>query len=297
MAEETIGIVGTGRMGTAIARRLIDEGYRVFVWNRTAERVAAAVEAGAEPMGSARDLASAADIIITSLTDAKAIQGALSGPEGALAGDVQDKLFIEMSTILPEEQQRIAAEIQSAGALHVECPVGGTVGPALKGQLLGLGGGPKAAWARALPVLERLCKRVEHFGDTGAGAAMKLAVNLPLALYWDTLGEARRLVTGWGIEGERFASVLADSSAGPNVLKNRLSVVAQTLDGTDQEGTFDIAGLQKDLRLALALAEKNGLSLPLSKTAAETYERALAAGLDRFDGASIARFVSEGRSR
>jgi 3-hydroxyisobutyrate dehydrogenase len=280
-------------MGTAFAKRLLETGYTVLVWNRSAEHTTAAVEAGAESVTTAAELAARSGIVITSLTDAPAIHAALGGPEGALAGDVADTLFIEMSTILPEEQQAIAAEIEAAGAAHVECPVGGTVGPALKGQLLGLGGGADAAWARALPVLEQLCKRVERFGGTGAGAAMKLAVNLPLALYWETLGEARRLVDGWGIDGATFASVLADSSAGPNVLKNRMSVVAETLDGADHPGTFDIAGLRKDLRLALELAARKGFPLPLSESAAIAYDRAVAAGLDGFDGASLSRFVAE----
>lgn len=292
MTKPTIAILGTGRMGTAFAQRLMAEGYPVVVWNRTPTRTQAAAEAGATPVATLAEAVAKAEVLVSSLTDAAALQVVYHGPGGLIESGLTGRLCIEMSTILPPEQQALAAAAGQAGAAYVECPVGGTVGPALKGQLLGLAGGEPAAWERARPILESLCRRVELLGPVGTGAAMKLAVNLPLALYWQALGEARRLVAGSGIGGAAFASLLADSSAGPNVLKNRLAVVAQTLDGQDQPGTFDINGLAKDLRLALQWAALSGTTLAMAERALASYEAAAAAGLGGCDGATLARFLA-----
>lgn len=282
--SQTIGIAGTGRMGTAFARRLIETGHQVWVWNRSAEKTAAAVAAGA----TATDLAGLAgcEVIITSLTGPDGVAAVL---DGLVDAGIAGKLVIEMSTLLPADAAAFAARADAAGAAFVDCPVGGTVAPALKGQLLGMAGGTEAAFARARPVLDQLCRRVEHLGPAGSGARMKLAVNLPLATYWQTLGESLALLRGAGIAPEMAISLMADSSAGPTVLKNRAQVVVDTLNGTDQPGTFDIAGLAKDLDLALALAAAQGITLPMAQTARARYAAALEAGLARFDGASLAR--------
>lgn len=281
---QTIGIAGTGRMGTAFARRLIETGHPVKVWNRSPARLTAATEAGAD----ATDLPglAACDVILLSLTDAAASAAVLDQlARVGLAG----RLVIDLSTLMPDEAEALAAKATGAGAEFVHCPVGGTVAPALKGQLLGMAGGTSAAFDRAKPVLDQLCRRVEHLGTAGAAARMKLAVNLPLAIYWQTLGESLALLRGAGVPDDLAISLIADSSAGPTVLKNRAQVVVDTLSGTDQPGTFDIAGLAKDLGLALNLAAAEGADMPLSRATEPRYAAALAAGLGGFDGASLTR--------
>ncbi|XWN33473.1 MAG: NAD(P)-dependent oxidoreductase [Devosia sp.] len=289
--SETIGIAGTGRMGTAFCKRLIETGRTVMVWNRTTERTEACKEAGASVTASPAELSSACGTVITSLTDATTARDVYEGSDGLLSA-ADGKLIIEMSTFLPDEQQALAAKVRNMGAAFVECPVGGTVGPALKGQLLGMAGGTREDFERARPLLDDLCKRVDLVGDVGAGSAMKLAVNLPLALYWQTLGEALHMLDGQGLDGATIASLLAESSAGPNVLKNRMDVVAKTIDGADQPGTFDINGLYKDLQLALRWAEVKGHALPMSSAAAKSYEAARERDLGGCDGATLARFVA-----
>jgi 3-hydroxyisobutyrate dehydrogenase len=282
-----VGIAGTGRMGTAFARRLIETGHEVTAWNRTSGRTMQAAEAGAR---IATDLAAltACDTILISLTNAAAVEAVV---DQLVAAGIDGRLVVDMSTILPDESRAVAARIAAAGGDFVDCPVGGTVAPALKGQLLGMAGGTEAAFARAKPVLEQLCRRVEHLGPAGSGTQMKLAINLPLAIYWQTLAEAMTLLEGTGIPAEKAVSLIADSSAGPTVLKNRAQVVVDTLAGTDQPGTFDISGLAKDLDLALRFAAAGGNRLSLSEAAKASYDRALAEGLGRFDGASLTRML------
>jgi len=142
-----IGVAGAGRMGTAFARRLIETGHEVTIWNRTPARTAEAAQAGA---GLASDLAALAgsDVILISLTNGTAVNAVA---DGLIAAGIGGRLVIDMSTILPDESRAVGAKIAAAGADFVDCPVGGTVAPALKGQLLGMAGGSDAAFARAGP--------------------------------------------------------------------------------------------------------------------------------------------------
>ncbi|SEN72358.1 3-hydroxyisobutyrate dehydrogenase [Loktanella fryxellensis] len=281
-------------MGTAYATRLVDCGHAVHVWNRTADGMTAARAVGARAVDDPRTLVARCDIILSSVTDFAALSAILDA-DGVLS-DAAGKLFIEMSTILPGEQQQVAARVVAAGADYLECPVGGTVGPALKGQLLGFAGGDVAAWTRARPVLEQLCRRVDHLGPVGAGARMKLAVNLPLALYWATLGEALSLVDTSAIGADRIVSLIAESSAGPNVMTSRGTVVTAALEGDLQDGTFDLNGLRKDLALALTLARLDGVALPLSDATLARYDAALSQDMGQRDGASLTALIAGQRS-
>src|SRR4029077_18711168 len=109
------------------------------------------------------------------------------GPQGLLSGVAKDKLFIVMSTVTPEAQAALGGEVRGKGAAFVECHVRGSVIRARAGKLLGLMGAEPADAARARPLLEQMCRRVMHAGPVGSGALLKLAVNLPLMIYWQAL--------------------------------------------------------------------------------------------------------------
>jgi 3-hydroxyisobutyrate dehydrogenase len=285
-----IGIAGVGRMGAAIAERLIGQGHAVTVWNRTAARTEPLKALGAAVAATPAELVGAIETVVTILTDAAALDAVYGGPEGLLAGPVAGKLVIEMSTVRPGTEEVLAGRVRAAGAAFVECPVGGTVAPTKDGKLLGFAGGEEADVERARPVLDALCRRVEHVGPVGAGARVKLAINLPLAVYWQALGEALALCRGVGLDGSRIVSIFADTSGGPNVLKARGEVVAKALDGAEMAGTFDIDGLRKDLGTMLAEAEGLGVALPVAQAARDAYDAAAAAGLGRLDGAQQSAF-------
>src|SRR5579864_8726828 len=135
-----VGVAGLGRMGAAIAKRLIEVGHEVTVWNRNADKIEPLAKAGAARAKSPTELASRVDVVITILTDAKAVGDVYEGSSGLVAGNVTGKLFIEMSTVQPETEVALAKTIGAKGASLVECPIGGTVGPALQGRLLGVAG-------------------------------------------------------------------------------------------------------------------------------------------------------------
>lgn len=279
-----VGIAGTGRMGTAIAKRLLGMGHQVSVWNRTPAGTAGAVAAGAQAQASARALAQAAPVVISIVSDAAALEAVYTGADGLLAGARPDGLFIDMSTVRPEVQRANADRVAAAGAAYVECPVGGSTGPAAEGKLLGFVGGDDADVARARPLLELLCRRVEHLGPHGAGASMKLAINLPLLVYWQALGEALSLIDDLGIDPKRIVDIFAETSGGPNMLKSRGPTIAQAIaNGRGGAVSADIATLRKDLRTMLAEAAARQRELPVTAQALACFDLAAASGADGAD--------------
>ncbi len=194
-----VGVAGLGAMGAAIAARLIDVGHQVTVWNRTADKAKPLADLGAKVAANPAAVAAASEAVITILTDGKAIDEVYNGPNGLLSGDVKGKLLIEMSTVPPKVELALAPKVRGKGATFVECPVGGSTQPARTGKLLGLMGAEPADAARAKPLLDQLCRKVEHCGPVGAGSSMKLAINLPLMVAWQAYGEAFAIArdVGW----------------------------------------------------------------------------------------------------
>jgi 3-hydroxyisobutyrate dehydrogenase len=275
-----VGVAGLGKMGAAIVLRLLETGNQVTVWNRTAAKAEPIVAAGAIAAENPTALASAVDVIITILTDAAAIDEVYSGPAGLLAGSVAGKLFIEMSTVRPPVEVALAAKVRAKGAAFVECPVGGTTGPARQGKLIGLVGAEEADVARARPLLEQICRRIELCGPVGAGSVMKLTINLPLLVYWQALGEALALCRPLAIDPARLMDLLADTSGGPNVLKVRGAAIARMLKGEDAGPvTFSLDTSAKDLRTMLAEAAARGIDMPVVTQTLACYEEASRSGL------------------
>ncbi len=286
-----IGIAGIGKMGAAMAGRLKEQGHSLVVWNRTAAKAEAIAGEGIEVAESPRELAETADLTITILTDAPAIDAVMSGPDGLLAGDVSGKLFVEMSTVRPQDQAALAEKVRASGAAYVECAVGGTTGPARQGKLVGLAGGEVADFERAKPVLEQLCRRLDLIGPVGTGASMKLAINLPLAVYYQVLGESYALCRHLGLDEEWLIELMADTSGGPNILRARGPVIAAALKGTDpQPASFNVDTLRKDLRTMLAEAKDRGYDLPVVERALSVYDEASEAGWGARDGNALPRY-------
>ena len=288
-----VGVAGLGKMGAAIAHRLIETGNEVTVWNRSAEKCRPLVAAGAAVAASAAGLAGAAETIITTLTDAAAIESVYGGPSGLLAGDVEGKLFIEMSTVRPQVETALADKVRAKGAAFVECPVGGSTGPARQGKLIGLMGAEPADAARAKPLLDQLCRRLEHCGPVGAGATMKLAINLPLMVYWQALGEALALCRPLGLDPGRVIDLMSDTSGGANVLKVRGPVLVKLLKGEDPgPAAFTLDNGIKDLRTMLAEGAARGVEMPLVADTLACFEEASRHGLGATEGAGLSVYWS-----
>jgi 3-hydroxyisobutyrate dehydrogenase len=294
-----IGIAGIGKMGAAIGTRLLGQGYDLTVWNRSSPKAQGLLDAGAKWAHSPQALTASVDVVLTLLTDESALDDVYAGPGGLLAQlpaiesaheangqphSAHRKIFIDMSTVQPTKSQDMAAKISALGAVFLECPVGGSVGPAKEGKLLGFVGGDAVDLQKVLPLLQTLCKRVEHVGQHGAGATMKLAVNLPLMVYWQTLSEALSLVAPLGLDPQRVIDILSDSSGGPNMLKVRGAMIAQTLkQKKSDQVTVNVATMRKDLRTMVAQGQRTQRALPLTALALEKFNQAAQNGLDDKD--------------
>ena len=280
-----IGVAGIGKMGAAMAARLADVGQPPMVWNRTRARAEAT---GLVVADTPRALAEASEIIVTSLFDEAAANAVFHGTDGLLAAELGGKLVIEMSTLRPHTQVALAEAVAARGGRAIECPVGGTTGPARSGKLLGMAGGDAAdvAWAR--PVLDQLCRRVEHIGPHGAAASMKLAINLPLLVFWQSFGEANALIRHLGLDPAWLLDFFGDTSGAPSALKVRAPALAATLGGTDPgPPTFDIDSIRKDMRTMLDEAASRGVTLPVTAEALACFDQASEAGMGERDCAYL----------
>jgi 3-hydroxyisobutyrate dehydrogenase len=198
--------------------------------------------------------------------------------------------------VRPETERALAARIQAKGGALIECPVGGTVGPAREGKLLGVVGGAAEDVERMRPLLDGLCRRWEHLGPVGAGAAGKLAINLPLMVFWQSFGEALALVQHLGIDPARLVDLFADSSGGPNVLRARGKALADEIaGGYTGPVTFDIASMVKDLHAMVDEGRALGYVMPMTSQALACFESLAREGLGGKD--SVAVPVSFARKR
>jgi len=265
-------------MGAAMALRLMEVGHALTVWNRSPEKAKPVTDAGAKLVSSPEDVAEHSDAIITMLTDADAIDHVYNGEHGLLAGDVKGKLFIEMSTVRPEVQTALAKVVRASGARFVECPVGGTTGPARQGKLFGFMGADAADAEAAKPILEQLCRRLEHVGPVGSGALAKFTINMPLMIYYQALGEAMAMARPLGLPPERLLDMIADSSGGPTMMKTRAPTVAKMMKGEDTPVTFDLAGCIKDLQSMQAEGKARGITLPLVQMTLACMEESVSKG-------------------
>jgi 3-hydroxyisobutyrate dehydrogenase len=280
-----IGVAGLGAMGSAIAARLLEVGQQVTVWNRTAVKTTPLASAGAKVAATPSALATASEAIITILTDSTAIDAVYNGSSGLLSGDVKGKLFIEMSTVPPSVETALAPKVEAKGAVFVESPVGGSTAPARQGKLLGLMGAEPSAAARAKPILDQLCRKVEHCGPVGAGSSMKLAINLPLMVAWQAYGEAFAIARDVGWEPKRLLDLFVESNGANNGLKMRADMIVAMLENRDPgPTTFSISNAVKDLRTMVDTGIAKGADMPATKAALAAFEESYKNGLGGGDG-------------
>jgi 3-hydroxyisobutyrate dehydrogenase len=283
-----IGVCGTGRMGASIAERLIALGHEVGVWNRDAAKTKPLVEAGANAFASPAALAEGSDVTIVMLLNDAATVAVYRGTNGLLKANLHGKLVIDMSTIQPDTMVSAGNAVTELGAAFVECPVGGSKVPAKEGKLFGFVGGADADVARAKPLLEQLCRRIEHVGLLGAGATLKLAVNLPLLVYWQALGESLTICKPLNLPPERLIDILSDTAGAPAAMKGRGAIIAKVLGGAPLgETAFGITAAKKDLATAVQFAASHHAELPVAKSALACFEEAEAAGLGDADATTV----------
>jgi 3-hydroxyisobutyrate dehydrogenase len=275
-------------MGSSIAQRLMSVGHEVGVWNRNSAKTKPLVDAGARLFASPAELVDGCEVVIVMLLNDAATEAIYRGSNGILKATLAGKLVIDMSTVRPDTMKSNGASALQQGAAFVECPVGGSTGPAKEGKLFGLVGGTNAEVARAMPILEQMCRRIEHVGELGSGSMMKLAVNLPLLVYWQALGEALTICKPLNLPADRLIDILSDTAGTPTAMKGRGAAIARVLGGAPLgETAFGLNAAKKDLATAVQFGASIDAELPVTASALACYEEAEAAGLGDADATTI----------
>ncbi len=283
-----IGVCGTGRMGSSIAQRLMSVGHEVGVWNRNSAKTKPLIDAGAKLFASPAELVEGCEVVIVMLLNDAATEAVYRGPNGILTSKLAGKLVIDMSTVRPDTMKSNGSSVLRQGAVFVECPVGGSTGPAKEGKLFGLVGGAKTDVTMAMPLLEQLCRRIEHVGALGSGATMKLAVNLPLLVYWQALGEALAICKPLNLPADRLIDILSDTAGTPTAMKGRATAIAKVLGGAPMgETAFGLSAAKKDLATAVQFGASIHAELPVTASALACFEEAEAAGLGDADATAV----------
>ena len=291
--KPSVGFIGLGLMGRPMAANLLKAGFELTVWNRTASRADALVQQGAKRGATPRDVASAAEVVITIVSDPPALESILWGDAGVLAGLRRGSVLIDSSTVSPDLERRVAAAAAERGAQFLEAPVTGGTWGADKGELVFMVGGAAETLERVTPVLGAMGKRWFHLGPHGAAQAVKLAMNLLLGLQVDAFAEALALVTRAGVPGERLVEVM-QSSMGRSPL---LDLKAPLMLKGDYTPSFPLRLMHKDFGLALDLANQLGVPLPAAAAAREIYSAVRGAASEDVDYSAIIRFWQKKEAR
>lgn len=271
-----VAFVGIGRMGLPMARNVAGAGHELTAFNRTASRCAPLRDAGAAVAASAAEAVRGAEVLVTMLSDPPAVEALLEAD--MLADTPAGLVWLEMSTIGPTAARRFAARAAEAGVEMLDAPVSGSTAAAEAATLASMVGGSAAALARARPVLEAMTRAHFHLGPAGAGAAMKLAVNVMLAAQTVAISEALVMAEAAGIErADAYDVIAAGALASPFVDYKRDAFLDP--DGTPPAFALDL--MRKDLRLAREQGAAAGL--PLLGAGASEAAVTLAAGLEGGD--------------
>jgi len=256
----SVAVIGTGRMGSAMARALARGGASLTLHNRSPEPARAlAAELGARVAESAAEAVAAADIAITMLADGDAVRAMWDGPSGLVAGAHDGGVLVDMSTVPPDTLGRFEAAVRERGSGILDAPVSGSTTLAESGQLTIMAGGTARDLELARPALELLARQVDHVGPLGSGAALKLAVNALIFAINNSVSEALVLAERAGIDRGLAYEVFTSSAAGAPFVGYKRDAFVEP-DGTPVAFSFDLA--LKDLRLLLDFAEQLGVPMP-----------------------------------
>lgn len=253
-----IGFIGLGVMGEPMAANILEAGYPLTVFNRSAAAARRLQEAGARVVDTLRQIADASDIVVTMLPDTPDVEAVYLSPEGLLSGSRPEMLLIDMTTAAPEIARRIAEEARIKGVQTLDAPVsGGDVGARAATLSIMVGGDP-AVFERALPVFRTMGKNIVHMGPAGSGQVTKACNQIVVALTIEAVGEAFALAEKSGVDLARVQEALLGGFAQSRILDIHGTRALEERYGPG----FRLRLHHKDLGIALATASDIGASLP-----------------------------------
>jgi 3-hydroxyisobutyrate dehydrogenase-like beta-hydroxyacid dehydrogenase len=270
----TIGLVGVGLLGTAVAGRLRKAGHRVVGFDTAPDRMRALVTMGGEAAASARAVALASEAVCTLLPTLAAVETAILGPDGVAAAGKSGQVVIQMSTISPALSVRLAAESRARGLDFLDCPVSGTSGVVARGEGMLFVGGERRVFERWRPLLEAVLPRAVYIGPAGQAMVLKLVANLLVALHSAAAAEALHLARQAGLDPAVALEVLTGSAAGSRMLEVRGPLMVRG----EYPAQMKLDIFMKDLHLIQEAAAAAGAALPLTDTAERLFAAAAGTG-------------------
>jgi 3-hydroxyisobutyrate dehydrogenase-like beta-hydroxyacid dehydrogenase len=281
----TLGFVGLGAMGSRLARRLLEAGFAVVGYNRTAAKARPLVDAGMRLGASPREVAEASDVVFSMVTDNDALRAVALGPDGIVAGLRRGAVFVEMSTVSPAVTREIGEAVAIRGAAMLDAPISGSTITVEAGTASIAAGGEAAALERARPYLLAMAPGgITHVGPLGLAKTMKIATNLGLAVQMLAFCEAVLLAEKSGIPRELAVEALMKSVIASPMVKYRGPFV---LGKMPSDAWFPVPMIQKDMQLALDHGHTVGVPLPLTALTQEWLTMARASGLGDYDFAIL----------
>ena len=286
----TVGVVGLGLLGHAVASRLLAAGHAVVGHDVRSERCAALAALGGTAVPSAEAVARTAEVVCTLLPSLAAVEAAVLGPHGVAAGARAGQTLVQMSTISPALAQRLARESDARGLSFLDCPVSGTSAMVARGEGILLVGGERAVFERWRPLLETILPRALHVGRAGQATVVKLAANLLVGLHTAAAAEALGLVRKAGLDPGQVLDVLTASAGSSRMLELRGPLIVRQAFAPQMK--LDL--FLKDLGLILDAGADVGAPLPLTALARRLYAAAAAAGHGGEDLAVVATALEAG---
>ncbi len=275
----SVGFVGLGAMGGRVAKRLLDAGYTVTGYNRTPSKAQWLVDAGLRLVSTPREVAKAADVTFSMVTNTAALEAIVEGPDGILAALGPGKVYVDMSTVSPAVSRRVAAQVKERGAHMLDAPVSGSVVTLEEGKLSMMIGGERDVYEQVLPVLHAIAPTVHYMGENGQAVLMKIAINLNLQVQMTAFSESLLLAEKGGIPREVAMRALLDSVIASPSLKYRAPFITEAPD----EVWFNVNMMQKDMNLALEMGRQLDVPLPTVAVSNEILTAARAMGLAEHD--------------
>ena len=280
-----IGFIGVGRMGSPMARFLLQAGYAVTVCDPDPAARARARSHGAREAGSIAECARGVDVVFSSLPDDKVLHQAALDPDGILASARPGTIYVDTSTVSAEVSSEIAAAALARGIAYLRMPVSGNSNSAEKGQLTALVSGPPEAWAKIKPAVEKFSTAQVYVGEAEQARYMKLVINLLVANTATLLAEALALGRKGGIEWNTMLDGLAASTISSPWLKAKTAALKQR----DWTPTFTPAQLSKDIDLMLAAANVHGVPLPMTAITRQMMKATIGDGYAAEDFAAVVK--------
>lgn len=284
-----IGLIGTGMLGTAVGLHLLESGFQVTAYNRTTEKTKILENKGAIIVLSPKEVAENSEIVITVVKDSNAVKQVSFERDGIIFGKHENLIVCDMSTISPLDSKTISKKFLDNSIVMLDIPVMGGPNVAINGELVMMVAGNKLAFEKCKEIFDAIANKVFFLGESGTAHAIKLAMNLQIAMLALALSEGILLSKASKIDPKVFLEILNSTYFKTGMSENK----AYKMIRDNFEATFTLENLKKDINTIFETARSYGLELPMTKVAKETYENAVKDGFGNLDYTGVLAFLKK----